>query len=194
MRARVFPTEVQAFPELAFAALKARDEAAFSAWMVMRTWDSQEQKGAGYLPKTMGKLLIAEALGVGRRQLLRILASGNGRYWSLVNPVDIRLHSAVRVAKSEGVDCVSRPHIIRTDHLRGAANRRSSLIATAYRTDELGVPITRRLIRERTGVAAQTQRRLDRQFGDSQTATPVFACFGRQVSQFYADSVAEMGH
>ncbi len=192
MGALCLPRYLEVFPELAFAALKARDEAVFSAWVAIRAWDS-DRDGSGYVARDDFLDSVKQALGVGERQRLRIASAGDGRFWDLTNNGHVRLHSAEAVARMEGVERVSRPHLIRQTEFRGAARRRATLMATAYRTDKLGVPLTRRDIQALTGVAPASQRRLDRDHRQAVRVTPVFACLGPQVSQFYADTIGEEG-
>jgi hypothetical protein len=185
------PTRVSVIPELACAALKAGDEAVFCAWAVARRWDTDNMLGSGYLPRDVTEELVKRSLAIQKRQAQRILAAGAGRYWDLTGNHSLRLRSAEAVARAEGISWTARPHRVLLRELQGAGMRRATLIATNYRTDELGKPISRREIAERTGVSPATQRRLDREYRVAKSVTRMVASFGRQVSQFYADSIAQ---
>ena len=100
------------------------------------------------------------------RQARRLIQQGAGTYWTIDARERLWLAHPVEVAEQLRVSFVSRPHQIPLDDLRhGRSRRRAALAATVYRTDERGSPISRRKVRERTGVAESTQRKYENQYG-----------------------------
>jgi hypothetical protein len=181
-------------PELAQAALKSGEETAFVAWSVLRAWDTDTQSGRGLIQKSEGRRLVEIALGVEPRQSGRILAGGDGRFWTLAGKA-VFLLSAERVARQFGITGVSCSRVISIAQFTGKGSRRASLIATCYPMHDSGKPMTRRLVNELTGVSASTQRRLERDFGRVREVSKVVAFVGRQPTSWVATQWAhELRH
>ena len=120
------------------------------------------------------RTLIRSVRGVSHRQAQRIIVAGEGKYWHR-DPAHLRLAAGWRVALALNVERVSRPHVVRIEKLQqGEAALKAALAATVYRTDEQGVPITRRLASELTGLAPATLRRYENTYGHADLVEAVY--------------------
>lgn len=168
------------------AALRAHEEHVFAAWCVVLAGD-RAMGGSGLCSRASAIAWLKEVFTIGSRQAERLLREGGPKYWRLLDGDRVLLTGQAMVARALGVQRVSRHHEVPISDLAGRGKRRAALVALAYRTDENGTPLTRRLIRELTGLPATTQRRLERNARSPVLVRPVFAHFGRQPSQWYAD-------
>lgn len=184
------PNWIEIFPELAFAALKLEEPDLLVAHALLRAWDREQSRGTGLVPRPAARMLIAIARSLQRRQTERTLARGDGSYWELID-LRVRLHSLGRVAETLGVARVGRGHVVPVDNFgSGIAALRAALLAVAYRTDDQGTPLTRRLLREITGIPESTQRLYDRRYGNSELVRPVWVEVSRPGTS-YARGVAQ---
>ena len=187
----MLPETIPIFPEMGQAALRKRDEDAFAAWALVRAWDATTNGGSGLCAKPAARSVIGMGLGIGTRQAQRIVKQGEGCYWRSIEGERLVLVGLVAVATNLEVSTVSRAHLVPVGEFAGRGQRRAAIVALSYRTDDRGVPTTRRLVTELTGMPATTQRRLDREHGLVAVVSTVFANFGKQPSQWYADQLAD---
>lgn len=186
------PTHVEVFPEVAHAALKEKEQGQLAVWLLLRAIDG---RGSGRIAAVDARKLIAEARGLSQRQARRLLGSGESRYWVRDPGGHVRYLRTSRLCARLGVERVSRLRRIRVSDLgAGEAALKASLAATVYRWDDLGSPLTRRKVRELTGIPEGTQRRYENTYGHAQLVERVFTKItderpGDVVSWFAHDGV-----
>ena len=150
---------VRVFPELAHAALRCGLEGRLATWAVLRT---QSGAGVGWVERDAALAALVTGRGVTRDHAARLLDAGVPNFWKL-SKGRVWLSAPDKVAAQLGVERVSAARDLDPEDLRsGRAALRAALYATVYRVDERGSPLTRRKVREITGVPASTQRRYDR--------------------------------
>ena len=164
------PDYVDIFPEIAQAALRGGEEQRAADWSLLRAADEQ---GSGRLPRLTARRTLEQGRLLSERDARRHLRNGDGRWWTLDQQY-VWPRGPVRVAEALGIDRLSQPHRIPvTDLQHGTACLRAALAATAYRTDEYGRPLSRRRVRELTGVPESTQRRYENKHGHAATVEAV---------------------
>jgi hypothetical protein len=160
------------FPEIAQAALKAKEHGKVANWGLLRAHDTQ---GSGRLPLREAQRLISLGRGVSGRQARRLLAGGDGQYWAQDPGGHVRYYRPARVAERLGVAHVTRPRVLDTARLRsGQTSLKAALESTCYRNDGRGTPLTRRLVEELTGVPPSTQRRWENRYGNAELVAPCY--------------------
>ena len=165
------PADLEIFPELAARAVKTKKEALIVAWALFRAADAA---GQGQIPRSTALAILRAARCIGDRQARRQIQHGAGRYWTIGKQDRLWLVSPAKLAEHFDVSFLSRPHRIPiADLCGGRARRRAALQATVYRTDPRGRLISRRQVRELTGVAQSTQRRYENQYGHVRVVDPV---------------------
>jgi phage FluMu protein Com len=87
------------FPEIAQAALKAKEHGKVANWGLLRAHDRQ---GSGRLPLREAQRLISLGRGVSGRQARRLLAGGDGQYWEQDPGGHVRYFRPARVAQRLG--------------------------------------------------------------------------------------------
>ena len=153
------PDYVDVFPQLAQAALRSGQESLVACWALLRACDPT---GSGYLDRANARRILEDGRRVRPRQARRLIHDGVGPYWTIDKKDRLWLGRVDQVADGLGVEAVSRPHQIPIADLQGGRTRlRAAFEATVYRTDEGGTPLSRRLIRELTGIPESTQRRYE---------------------------------
>ena len=167
------PDYVDIFPEIGMAAVKAKEDSLIVAWGLFRASDSA---GQGQVERCTAREILRAARGIQDRQARREIRDGNGRYWSIDKQDRLWLASPATLAQHFALPFLGRPHRIPVaDLCGGRSRRRAALTATVYRTDERGRPISRRKVRERTGVAESTQRRYEHTYGHATVVDEVHA-------------------
>ena len=163
---------VEVFPEVAHAALKAKEHHQLTTWLVLR---ANDPSGTARVSAVDAGKLIAGARGVSQRQARRLLEGGEARYWTKDRGGHIRYFRASRVCWRLGVERVSRLRRVRIADLgQGQAALEATFAATAYRADDRGTPLTRRRLRELTGIPESSQRRYENVYSHSELVEPVY--------------------
>lgn len=152
-------------PELAAAVLCDKQHAGFAAYLILRAYDSANNRGRGFLDRRQAVNAIEKGRGVSRRQAQRLLRNGEDLFWQFEGQ-RVWLAGIARVVRRFGVSWQSRAHRIPiTDFHASVGAVRSTLTATQYRPDKSGMPKSRRWIAQHTGVPAVSQRRHDAKYG-----------------------------
>ena len=150
---------IRLFPELAHAALLCGREGQLATWAILRAHDAS---GCGWLAHDVAVSAVTAGRGVSERQAVRLVDSGVPGFWQIAKG-RVWLTAPAKLATLLSVRRVTRERELAPDDLRsGRAALRATLYATVYRCDEGGSPLTRRKVREITGVPQSTQRRYDR--------------------------------
>ena len=165
------PEWIAVYPEIAHAALKRNMDPLVAAWCLLHACD---RDGRGWFERPVARRLVEVGRGVGARQARRILDAGSPGFWHLGSTDRLWLISVPKVAAALGVERVSAPRLVPlADLQKGPASLRATLFATVYRPDAEGRPLSRRLVRELTGIPESTQRRYENQYGHAERVTPV---------------------
>ena len=165
------PTHLEVYPEIAAAALKAGLENALVSWSLFRVAD---RDGRGYIERPDAHQILEASRGVQARQTRRLLQEGDPGWWTTDRQERLWLPGPATVAEHLGLAFLGRPHLVPlSDLCAGRAQRRAALEATLYRTDAQGHPLSRRRVRELTGVPESTQRRYENQYGHARVVDPV---------------------
>lgn len=185
------PAFISILPELAFAALREGEEVRLANHALLRTFDSNNNHGSGWLSRGTAREVLKQGRKLSLRHAQRQLVDGAGSYWDL-GPAFVRLYGVSQIARRLDVDRVSRPHLVPTTEIQaGRAILRSTLVATAYRTDDRDGPKSRALVETLTGVPARTQRRYDQQYRHARLVSRISVPLVRG-SEWYVRSFTDM--
>lgn len=165
---------VKLYPELCFAALKAKLDKELCLWYELRALDPEGSNRidldgvfAALVPKVYSKATF-----------YRTLARGHGRFWNIYSASKPYNHSKVqivglcRVARLLGVDYVSRPREVLISSLIGGKARRAQLYSSFHKPDGFSEarPISRDSLKVVTGVSRRSQVRYDKIAGNRRFA------------------------
>ena len=185
------PDLLSVVPEFAWAALRTGQESLLATHSVLRAFDGL---GSGRLERTFALRAVISGRGVANRQARRLLDDVVGRLGELDPSGHIRLVGWSKAAEFWDVARIGRPHLIPLEHFQmGKAELRAALLATVYRTDDGGSPLTRRRIEEMTGISGATQRRYENLYGHARIVAPVFVELGHVIAPMRQPIAAEYG-
>jgi len=165
--------KVKIMPELAKAALEAKQDKEFSLWCELRAqdYDGSSQLRVDEMVKSFVPWIYSEAT------FYRVLKLGTGKFWNLWQPnykysyAAIRLVSMERVARMFGVDHLSSPRIISQDKFIKRKQKRAWLYSCQLPPEsQRANPISRDSLEVKTSVRRRSQQRYDGIAGNRRVA------------------------
>ena len=168
----VRPANIQAHPSILTAMLREEVESIGRIWLLARHID---QAGRGWLSIDELREHLTDKQSslrcVGWRRLRQILTAGEGRFWNRDPFGRIFLYGTTRVAQQLDVEKLTGQAVLLPIKTLTAsigtvrANFYSSFHSGRAHYDGCGMPISRLVLTEQTGVSERSQRTYDLQLG-----------------------------
>jgi hypothetical protein len=152
---------VKAYPDLLNAFLIQREAPAARLYMLLRAID---QNGRGWLEIGAVRQITDDAHMFTWRRLRQILEAGNGRFWDITNHGRIRYKSVAKLAQELNCDRLNASPVNFPVQaiIKSTKTFKAHCLAAWHAGQSDNNPITRKVLRDVTGVSETSQREYDK--------------------------------